>query len=67
MHGYEALTALLGSNPVDRVVRVTLSPDTTADSDSGGRALDSLAISVDIGNLELDRGVVLGGDKTVYK
>lgn len=67
MHDCEALTALLGSDPVDRVVRVSLSPDTTTDSDSGGRALDSLAISVDIGNLELDRGVVLGGDKTVYK
>lgn len=67
MHDCEALTALLGSDPVDRVVRVSLSPDTTTDSDSGGRALDSFAISVDIGNLELDRGVVLGGDKTVYK
>lgn len=59
------LTALLGSNSVDRVVRVTLSSDSTADGNGGGLTLDGLSIGVNIGNLDLDRGVILGGDQSV--
>ena len=62
---FVSLTTLLGSNSVDRVVRVTLGSNTTADGNGGRLTLDGLSIGVDVGDLDLDRGVVLGRDETV--
>ena len=59
------LTTLLGSDPVDRVIRVTLSPDPAADGNGGRLSLDGLSVGVNVGNLDLDGSVVLGGDQTV--
>jgi hypothetical protein len=59
------LTTLLGSNPVDRVIAVSLCPYPAADSNSGSLTLDGLSIGVNIGDLDLDRSVVLGGDEPV--
>ena len=59
------LTTGLGSDAVDRVVRVALGTDTAADGNGGRLALDGLAVGVDVSDLELDRGVVLGGDQPV--
>ncbi|KAK8858709.1 hypothetical protein IAR55_002938 [Kwoniella newhampshirensis] len=65
MRNGKRLTTLLGGDPVDRVIRVTLSPDLAADGDGGGLALDGLSVGVNVGDLDLDRGVVLGGDESV--
>jgi hypothetical protein len=62
-----SLTTLLGSDSVDRVVRVTLSPDSSADGNGRRLALDGLAVGVDVGDLDLDRGVVLGRDQSVWR
>lgn len=59
------LTASLGSEPVDRVIGLTHRPDLTAKSDSGTLVLDGLSVGVDVGNGDLDRRVVLGGDQPV--
>jgi len=60
------LTTLLGSDTVDRVVRVTLGSDSAADGNGGGLTLDGLSIGVDVGDLDLDGSVVLGRDETVW-
>ncbi len=44
-----------------------MSSDSSADGNGGGLSLDGLSIGVDIGDLDLDRGVVLGGDETVCR
>lgn len=59
-------TTLLGSDSVNRVVRVTLSPDLSTDGNGGSLALDGLTLRVNIGDLELDGSVVLGGDESVW-
>ena len=61
------LTTLLGSDSVDRVIRVTLSSDSSADGNGGRLTLDGLSIGINVSDLELDRGVVLGSDQSVYK
>lgn len=61
------LTTLLRGDAVDRVVRVTLSPDPAADGDGGGLALDGLAVGVDVSDPELDGRVVLGVDEPVCR
>ena len=58
------LTSLLSSQPVDRVVGLTHASYLTAESDGGG-SLEGLAVSTDVSDLDLDRGVVLGGDESV--
>ena len=58
------LTSLLGSDPVDRVIGLTHASYLTAKSD-GGRGLQGLALGIDVSDLDLDRGVVLGGDESV--
>lgn len=47
-------TTLLGSDSVDGIVRVTLSPDLAADGNGGSLALDGLTLGIDVGDLELD-------------
>jgi hypothetical protein len=58
-------TTLLGSDSVDGIVRVTLSPDLAADGNGGSLALDGLSLGIDIGDLDLDGSVVLGRDQSV--
>jgi hypothetical protein len=63
--GGKKLTALLGRDPVDRVIGVALCAYPAADSNGGGLSLDGLSVGVNVGDLNLDRGVVLGVDETV--
>jgi len=60
------LTTLLGSDTVDGVIAVALGTDTAADGNGGRLTLDGLSIGVNVGDLDLDRGVVLGRDETVW-
>lgn len=59
------LTSLLGSNSVDRVIRITLSSNSTANGNGGRLTFDGLSIGVNVGDLDLDRSVVLGVDQSV--
>lgn len=61
----EVLTARLRSQPVQRVIALTLRPDLSAQSECG-RGGECLAIGVDVRDRNLDRSVVLGGDEAVY-
>lgn len=60
------LTTLLGSDTVDRVVRVTLGSDSAADGNGGGLTLDGLSIGVNVGDLDLNGSMVLSRDETVW-
>lgn len=60
------LTTLLGSDAVDRVIAVALGTDTAADGNGGRLTLDGLSIGVNVGDLDLNGGVVLGRDETVW-
>ena len=53
---------LLSGQAVDRVVSLAHTSNTAAQDDSLVLAGDSLALSVQLGNVDLDAGVVLGGD-----
>jgi hypothetical protein len=52
------------SETVKRVVRLGLLADETAES-IGGEGVGETTFSIDITNVDLDRGVVLGSDETV--
>jgi len=43
-------TTLLGSDSVDRVIRVTLSPDLSTDGNGSSLALDGLSLGINIGD-----------------
>ena len=60
------LTSLLLCDPVDTVIRVSLCPYSSADGNGGSLSLDSLAIGIDVCNLDLDGSVVFRSDKSVY-
>lgn len=62
--GEALLTASLGSQAVERIVALALGPDLSAESEGGGGG-EGTAVGVDIGNDDLDGGVVLGGDEAV--
>lgn len=47
------------------VVGLALRADLAAESNGGALALDGLSVSVDVGDGDLNRSVVLGGDETV--
>jgi hypothetical protein len=59
------LTASLGRESVDRVIGLTHGPNLTAKGNGGTLVLDGLSVGVNVGDGDLDRGVVLGGDQTV--
>lgn len=62
------LTTGLGGDPVNGVVGFTHSSHLTAKSDSGTTVLQgNSGLGVDIGDLDLDRGVILGGDQPVCR
>jgi hypothetical protein len=52
------------SETVKRVVRLGLLADETTES-IGGEGVGETTFSIDITNVDLDRGVVLGSDETV--
>ena len=58
-------TSSLGSQAVQRVVALAHSPNLTAKSEGGG-CRKRPAVGIDVGNGDLDRSVVLGGDEAVY-
>jgi hypothetical protein len=49
------------------VVGLALRADLAAESDGGALALDGLSVRVDVGDGDLHRRVVLGGDETVWE
>lgn len=57
------LTTLLGSQSVDGVISLTLSSDLTNESDGGG-GLEGDSVSINVGDGDLDGGVVLGVDES---
>jgi hypothetical protein len=57
------LTTLLSSQSVDGVIGLTLGSDLTNESDGGG-GLEGDTVGVDVGDGELDGGVVLGVDES---
>ena len=59
------LTSLLLCDPVDRVIRVSLSSHFATDGNSGSLSPDSFSIGIDIGYADLDGGVVFGSNETV--
>lgn len=58
------LTAILGSKTVDAIVSFSIATNETTKS-IGGEGTGQTTLGVDIGNVELNRDVVFGGNKTV--
>ena len=58
------LTTRLGGQTVERVVALAHCPNLAAESERGGSGKRP-SVNVDVGDSDLDRGVVLGGDETV--
>lgn len=58
------LTAVLSGQTVDAVISFSVATNETAKS-IGTEAASAATFSVDIGNVDLDRGVVLGSDEAV--
>ncbi len=62
------LTTSLGSDPVDGVISLSLASNLTTKSDGGATGLEcDTGLWVDVGDGELDGGVVLGGDESVWR
>lgn len=58
-------TSRLRCQPVQRVVALAVSANLPAEGERGGR-VQGTAVGVDIDNGDLNRGVVLRGNETVY-
>ena len=58
------LTSSLGRQSVDGVVALAVGPDLSAESERGG-GTKRAAVSVDVGDANLDGRVVLRGDESV--
>ena len=58
------LTSSLSSQSVERIVALALGPDLSAEGKGGGGG-EGTAVGVDVGDDDLDGGVVLGGDEGV--
>lgn len=58
------LTAILGSKTVDGVISLRLLADKTREG-IGSEATSVATAGIDITNVDLDRGVILGSDQTV--
>ena len=54
---------MLSREPVERVVGLACPTDETGEGEDGALAGDELALSVDVADGDLDRGVVLGLDQ----
>lgn len=65
LHSHPALLAILPAST--HVVGLALVTDLAAESNGGALALDGLSVGVNVGNGDLDRGVVLGLDDTVWR
>jgi len=58
------LTSLLGSQSVDRVVGLSVSPDLSDESDGKSSGLDGNSRSINVSDGDLDGSVVLGVDES---
>jgi hypothetical protein len=59
-----SLTAIMGSEAVDRVVSFGFLTDKATES-IGGERVGGTTFFIHVSNVKLDRGVVLGSDETV--
>ena len=58
------LTSSLGRQPVYRIITLSLWPHLSTQGEGGG-SVQGNAISIDIDDADLDRGMVFGGDQSV--
>lgn len=62
----DPIKCVLGTRINTHVVGLALRTDLAAESDGGALTLDGLSVGVNVGNGDLNRGVVLGGDQAVW-
>lgn len=59
----QLLTTLLSREAVDRVISLAVGADLSSEGDGGAAGLEGNSVGVNVGDRDLDRGVVLGVDE----